>query len=171
MGKKKTSSGAAASGGIKSFKKSESTTPNRNKNTNTNKATSLDTVENRFTWFRNKLRSLQLNFKNVFIRLTVQFLEMTARHLKFTLKKYYNKNTVRILPFRSGATTGQGGSSSGVAASAVSKFGSSLNKSSHGNNNSSHGNDDGVSEGEKAVTALTTKDHSIRKGNDGMVIS
>ena len=167
MGKKKTSSGAAASGGSsQSFKKIESTTPNsspnRNKNTTTNKPTSLDTVENRFTWFRNKLRSLQLNFNNVFIpewnvhyRLTVQFLEMTARHLKFVLKKYYNKNTVKILPFKSGATTGQGGSSSsGVAASAVSKFGSSLNKSSHGNNNSSHGNDDGVSEGEKAVTAL-----------------
>ena len=163
MGKKKT---ASASGGNQSFKKSESTTPNsspnRNKDTTTNKPTSLDTVENRFTWFRNKSRSLQVNFNNVFIpewnvhyRLTVQFLEMTARHLKFTLKKYYNKNTVRVLPFKSGATTGQGGSSSsGAAASAVSKFGSSLNKSSHGNNNSSHGNDDGVSEGEKAVTAL-----------------
>jgi len=158
MGKKKT---ASTSEGNQSFKKSDSTTPNSspNRNKNTNKPTSLDTVENRFTWFRNKLRSLQLNFNNVFIsewnvhyRLTVQFLEMTARHLKFTLKKYYNKNIVRILPFRSGAATGQGGSSS--AASAVSKFGSSLNKSSHGNNNSSHGNDDGVSEGEKAVTAL-----------------
>jgi len=163
MGKKKASSGSASAvGGSQSFKKS--TTPNSspNRNKNTNKLTSLDTVENRFTWFRNKLRSLQLNFNNVFIpewnihyRLTVQFLEMTARHLKFTLKKYYNKNTVRILPFKSGAAAGQGGSSSsGVAASAVSKFGSSLNKSSHGNNNSSHGNDDGVSEGEKAVTAL-----------------
>jgi len=161
MGKKKTSSGSAPAA---SFKKSESTTPNSspNRNKNTNKPSSLDTVENRFTWFRNKLRSLQLNFNNVFIpewnvhyRITVQFLEMTARHLKFTLKKYYNKNTVRILPFRSGAAAGQGGSnSSGVAASAVSKFGSSLNKSSHGNNNSTHGNDDGVSEGEKAVTAL-----------------
>ena len=161
MGKEKTSSGSATAGS-QSFKKS--TTPNSspNRNKNTNKPTSLDTIENRFTWFRNKLRSLQLNFNNVFIpewnvhyRLTVQFLEMTARHLKFTLKKYYNKNTVRILPFRSGAAAGQGGSSSsGVAASAVSKFGSSLNKSSHGNNNSSHGNDDGVSEGEKAVTAL-----------------
>jgi len=163
MGKKKASSGSASAvGGSQSFKKS--TTPNSspNRNKNTNKLTSLDTVENRFTWFRNKLRSLQLNFNNVFIpewnihyRLTVQFLEMTARHLKFTLKKYYNKNTVRILPFKSGAAAGQGGSSSsGVAASAVSKFGSSLNKSSHGNNNSSHGNDDGISEGEKAVTAL-----------------
>ena len=163
MGKKK-SSGASASAGSQSFKKSESSTPNsspnRNKSTTTNKPTSLDTVENRFTWFRNKLRSLQLNFDNVFIpewnvhyRLTVQFLEMTARHLKFTLKKYYSKNTVRILPFKS--STGQSGSSSsGAAASAVSKFGSSLNKSTHGNNNSSHGNDDGVSEGEKAVTAL-----------------
>ena len=160
MGKKKTSSGASASGGSQSFKKS--TTPNSspNRNKNTTKPTSLDTVENRFTWFRNKLRSLQLNFNNVFIpewnvhyRLTVQFLEMTARHLKFTLKKYYNKNTARILPFKNGS--GQGGSSSsGVTASAVSKFGSSLNKSSHGNNNSSHGNDDGVSEGEKAVTTL-----------------
>ena len=170
MGKKKTSSGSAsAAEGSRSFKKSESSTPNsspnRNKNTTTNNPTSLDTVENRFTWFRNKLRSLQLNFNNVFIpewnvhyRLTVQFLEMTARHLKFTLKKYYNKNTVKILPFKSGTAAGQSGSSSGVssamAASAVSKFGSSLNKSSHGNNNSSHGNDDGVSEGEKAVTAL-----------------
>jgi len=162
MGKKKASTGSAAAGS-QSFKKKSTTpnsSPNRNKNTTTNKPTSLDTVENRFTWFRNKLRSLQLNFNNVFIpewnvhyRLTVQFLEMTARHLKFTLKKYYNKNTVRILPFRSGASTGQDGSS-GVAASAVSKFGSSLNKSSHGNNNSSDGNDDGVSEGEKAVTAL-----------------
>jgi len=161
MGQKKTSSGSATAGS-QSFKKS--TTPNSspNRNKNTNKLTSLDTVENRFTWFRNKLRSLQLNFNNVFIpewnvhyRLNVQFLEMTARHLKFTLKKYYNKNMVKILPFKSGAAAGQGGSSSsGVAASTVSKFGSSLNKSSHGNNNSSHGNDDGVSEGEKAVTAL-----------------
>jgi len=164
IGKKKTSSGStSAGGGSQSFKK-ESTTPNSspNRNKNSNKLTSLDTVENRFTWFRNKLRSLQLNFNNVFIpewnvhyRLTVQFLEMTARHLKFTLKKYYNKNTVKILLFKSGAAAGtSGSSSSGVAASAVSKFGSSLNKSSHGNNNSSHGNDDGVSEGEKAVTAL-----------------
>ena len=160
MGKRKTLSAAGSSQSFKSESNTPNSSPNRNKNTN--KPTSLDTVENRFTWFRNKLRSLQLNFNNVFIpewnvhyRLTVQFLEMTARHLKFTLKKYYNKNTVRILPFRSGATSGQGGSSSsGVAASAVSKFGSSLNKSSHGNNNSSHGNDDGVSEGEKVVTAL-----------------
>ena len=164
MGQKKVSSGSAsAGGGSQSFKKSTTpnSSPNRNKNTTANKPTSLDTVENRFTWFRNKLRSLQLNFNNVFIsewnvhyRLTVQFLEMTARHLKFTLKKYYNKNTVKILPFKSGAGQGGSSSSSGVAASAVSKFGSSLNKSSHGNNNSSHGNDDGVSEGEKAVTAL-----------------
>jgi len=161
MGKKKTSTGGSSAEGSQSFKKTTpNSSPNRNRNTTNNKPTSLDTVENRFTWFRNKLRSLQLNFNNVFIpewnvhyRLTVQFLEMTARHLKFTLKKYYNKNAVRILPFKS--STGQSGSSSsGAAASAVSKFGSSLNKSTHGNNNSSHGNDDGVSEGEKAVTAL-----------------
>ena len=109
MGKKKT---ASAGGGNQSFKKSDSNTPNSspNRNKNNNKPTSLDTVENRFTWFRNKLRSLQLNFNNVFIpewnvhyRLTVQFLEMTGRHLKFTLKKYYNKNTGRILPYRSSA--------------------------------------------------------------------
>ena len=148
-----------------------------NSNGSGNSNNKLDTVENRFTWYRNKLRSLQHDFANVFppqwnvqYRLTVQFLQITARHIKFILKKYYNKNVVRILPFNkkaaadANAAKGGGGVgsssvsasvvSSAMAASAASKF-SSLNKSSHGG--SSHGGSDneGVSDGgEKAVTAL-----------------
>ena len=178
-GKKKGSgaSSSAASGGSQSFKKSGSdvtasvsgsgSNSNSIKTNNSNtKPTSLDNVENRFTWFRNKLRSLQHQFAHVFppqwnvqYRLTVRFLEMTARHLKYILKKYYNKNTVRIPPFTSSSST-QGGSSSGAVAASVTsaisstKFGS-MSVSSHGNK-SSHGSEgsDGISDGEKAVTAL-----------------
>ena len=174
-GKKKGSgaSSSAASGGSQSFKKSTtdvaasvSGSNSTSIKTSNTKPTSLDNVENRFTWFRNKLRSLQHQFAHVFppqwnvqYRLTVRFLEMTARHLKYILKKYYNKNTVRIPPF-TGSSSTQGGSSSGAVAASVTsaisstKFGS-MSVSSHGNK-SSHGSEgsDGISDGEKAVTAL-----------------
>jgi len=155
---KLTKSSAAAG---KSFKNSDS---NNNNNSNI-QPSSLDTVENRFAWYRSKLRSLQLQFAHVFpsqwnvhYRMTVQFLEMTARHLKFVLKKHYNKNKVRIPAFNSGPPVGAGGVSvsSSMAASAASKFGS-LSVSTHGNK-STHGaadtSVDSISEGEKAVTAL-----------------
>ena len=182
-GKKKkkgsaASSSSAASGGSQSFKKSTSdvtsstsgsgSNSNSIKTNNSNtKPTSLDNVENRFTWFRNKLRSLQHQFAHVFppqwnvqYRLTVRFLEMTARHLKYILKKYYNKNTVRIPPFTSSSSAQGGSSSSGAVAASVTsaisstKFGS-MSVSSHGNK-SSHGSEgsDVISDGEKAVTAL-----------------
>ena len=185
------SPGPSASGGPKSFKKSASESaglsspvPGGGKTASPSggdvnmKPTSLDTVENRFAWYRNKLRALQTQFAHVFppqwnvhYRLTVKFLEMTARHLKFVLKKYYNKNVVRIPSFSVtggngdrgsvGSATTVGSGASAMAASAASKFGS-LSVSTHGNR-SSHGSShaaagdggtDSVSEGEKAVTAL-----------------
>ncbi|KAL7542575.1 hypothetical protein ACHAXR_011910 [Thalassiosira sp. AJA248-18] len=166
----------------KSFKKSASAL-DANSNTSYNNSkihpTSLETVENRFAWYRSKLRSLQHQFAHVFppqwnvhYRLTTQFLEITARHLKFVLKKKYNKNVVRIPPFNSGgggsslsASSGAGGgggnAGAGVSmASAASKFGS-LSVSTHGSKSThgtssggADGNVDSVSEGEKAVTAL-----------------
>jgi len=164
---------ATASG--KSFKKSASdisinSNNNTNNNNNTIQPASLETVEKRFAWYRSKLRSLQHQFAHVFppqwnvtYRMTFQFLEMTARHLKFVLKKHYNRNVVRIPPFNNGGTAAGGDKvSSGVA----SKFGSlsvsthGMSKSTHGTNKSTHGSsskaDDinSVSEGEKAVTAL-----------------
>ena len=115
----KTTTGAAGSSS-QSFKKSDSdvissnhssttatNSPNRgsgNCNGSNNSNNKLDTVENRFTWYRNKLRSLQHDFANVFppqwnvqYRLTVQFLQITARHIKFILKKYYNKNRAYLI--------------------------------------------------------------------------
>lgn len=132
----------------------------------TSSPSSLDQVEQRFAWYRSKLRTLQLKFTNVFplhwnlyYHLTVSFLERTARHLKFILKKH--SATVRIAPFHpNNAKEGGGGGESTLAtpsmvmsASAVtqaaSKFGMS-NKSTHGDAAAA----DGLSDGEKAVTAL-----------------
>ncbi len=167
----------------KSFKKSSSALDANSNNTSYNNSkihpTSLETVENRFAWYRSKLRSLQHQFAHVFppqwnvhYRLTTQFLEITARHLKFVLKKKYNKNVVHIPPFNSGgggsslstssgAGGGGGNAGAGVSmASAASKFGS-LSVSTHGSRSThgtssggADGNVDSVSEGEKAVTAL-----------------
>eukprot|EP00986_Skeletonema_menzelii_P009232 scaffold4151_cov137-Skeletonema_menzelii.AAC.4 len=132
-------------------------------------SSSLDQVEQRFAWYRSKLRSLQLKFTNVFplhwnlyYHLTVSFLERTARHLKFILKKH--SATVRIAPFNPNTKEGGGDSSSSTLATpsmimsasavtqAASKFGMSVN------NSSAHGDGgvatDGLSDGEKAVTAL-----------------
>ena len=71
-------------------------------------------------------------------RMTFQFLEMAARHLKFALKKHYNRNVDHIPPFNSIAAAGGGNYtvSSGVA----SKFGS-LSVSTHGMSKSTHGVD------------------------------
>jgi len=171
--------------GNKSFKKNASdisSASSSNKNTSDIKPASLETVEHRFTWYRNKLRSLQHQFAHVFppawnvqYRLTFQFLETTARHLKFILKKHYNRNVVRIPPFRGDAD--KAGSSSGATTGSImskemtavaSKFGS-LSVSAHGLNRSTHGNrsshgggpsgggrseENDISEGERAVTAL-----------------
>ena len=121
---------------------------------------SIDQVEKRFSWYRDKLRSLQLKFNNVFpshwnmhYRLTASFLERTARHLKFVLKK--NGTTIRIAPFNPNPSTSSSVSSSLVSA----KFSASLGgASTHGiSGASTHGGSAGesnVADGEKAVTAL-----------------
>lgn len=178
-------SGSATSAGgggspVKSFKKTSSSLASSqggddndesSSNTTTSSKTSLDQVENRFAWYRSKLRTLQLKFTNVFpnhwniyYHLTVSFLERTARHLKFILKKH--SATVRIAPFNPNAAKEGGGDSSSLAtpsmvmsASAVtqaaSKFGMSVNASAHGSGDAAAAAAvDGLSDGEKAVTAL-----------------
>ncbi|KAL7553784.1 hypothetical protein ACHAWF_017115 [Thalassiosira exigua] len=166
----------------KSFKKSVSPDSeagsdgnggNNNNNSGVQPA-SLETVDARFAWYRTKLRSLQVQFAGVFplhwnvhYRLTARFLEVSARHLKFVLKKHYNKNVVRIPAFKGGTDSGAGSSSSAAASIAAGinpKF-VSLSVSTHGK--SSHGGSAGggtgggpaadadvLAEGEKAVTAL-----------------
>lgn len=167
----------------KSFKKSPSDIGNDELNNSirigqqqpSSSSSSLETVENRFTWYRTKLRFLQRQFVHVFpphwnvhYYLTVKFLEMTARHLKFILRKYYNTNkAVRSISSSGAQGAGGGGSASGsgiggtssssvvssvIAASAASKF-SSLSVSTHGGGGTADGKDS-VSEGEKAVTSL-----------------
>ena len=98
--------------------------------------------------------------------MTVSFLERTARHLKFILKKH--SATVRIAPFNPNAAKEGGDSSSSstlatpsmvMSASAVtqaaSKFGMSVNASAHGSGDAAAAAAvDGLSDGEKAVTAL-----------------
>lgn len=166
---------AAAKGGKKgnstnpkSFKRESSTASSIGGGDNDNiNPTSLDQVEKRFAWYRDKLRSLQLKFNNVFpphwnmhYCLTVSFLERTARHLKFALKKH--GNTIRIAPFNASSNTPSGGISLSAA-----KFGASLNVSTHGGGGGPSGSSyhstgggaggdgsSGVSDGEKAVTAL-----------------
>lgn len=137
--------------GPKSFKKESST------DADTINPMSIDQVEKRFAWYRDKLRSLQLKFNNVFpphwnmhYRLTSSLLERTARHLKFVLKK--NGTTIRIAPFNPNPTSS---GSSLVSA----KFSASLSgASTHGiSSSSTHGGAGGESsvvDGEKAVTAL-----------------
>ena len=148
-----------------------SSSSSSNSNNNPNSPSSLDQVEQRFAWYRSKLRSLQLKFTNVFplhwnlyYHLTVSFLERTARHLKFVLRKH--AATVRIAPFNPNAKEGGGDSSTSMAtpsmvmsASAVtqaaSKFGMSVNSSAYGDGSGGGGSAaDGLSDGEKAVTAL-----------------
>jgi hypothetical protein len=142
--------------GLKSFKKETSI------DTDTINPMSIDQVEKRFAWYRDKLRSLQLKFNNVFpphwnmhYRLTASLLERTARHLKFVLKK--NGTTIRIAPF---SATPQSGSGVSVSSSLVSaKFTASLGgASTHGiSSSSTHGGTVGevsTADGEKAVTAL-----------------
>jgi len=132
-----------------------------------NTSTSLDQVEQRFAWYRSKLRSLQLKFTNVFplhwnlyYHLTVSFLERTARHLKFVLKKH--SATVRIAPFNPNSKEGESSStlvtpsmvmSASAVTQAASKFGMSVNASVHGGDGATAAAD-GLSDGEKAVTAL-----------------
>ena len=126
---------------------------------------SLDCVEERFAYFRDKLRSLSVTFADVFppgwnvqYRLARTFLETTARHLKFVLKKHYNKNTIRISPF----TKPDGSSGTGATdqqRSAIGTFDLStikLGASSHGGgmSTSSHGSGSANEDGERAVTAL-----------------
>ena len=137
-------------------------------NTNSSPSSSLDQVEQRFAWYRSKLRSLQLKFTNVFplhwnlyYHLTVSFLERTARHLKFILKKH--SATVRIAPFNPNSKEGGGDStmatpsmvmSASAVTQAASKFGMSVN-STHGDGGGAGASAaDGLSDGEKAVTAL-----------------
>lgn len=156
---KKGSSSSSTSG--KSFKRD---TPDGEARPN---PASIDQVESRFMWYRSKLRTLQTTFYNVFpphwnvhYRLTANFLERTARHLKFVLKKH--GNTIRIASFTatstSGSTSGMGVSV--TSAIAASKFGASLSVSTHGPSSTSSAKPDGasgdnsVTEGEKAVTAL-----------------
>jgi hypothetical protein len=169
--KKSTSSLASSQGGDDNDLSSSSNTT-----TTSSSKTSLDQVENRFAWYRSKLRTLQLKFTNVFpnqwniyYHLTLSFLERTARHLKFILKKH--SATVRIAPFNPNAAKegGGGGDSSSstlatpsmvMSASAVtqaaSKFGMSVNASAHGGGDAAAtaAAVDGLSDGEKAVTAL-----------------
>jgi hypothetical protein len=120
---------------------------------------SLDAVENRFAWYRTKLRSLQVKFAHVFptqwnvhYRLTASFLEATARHMKFVLK-------------RQNARTNSGGapSSGGIDTSALAASMASLGKSTHGGmggggtfSSSSSGPDGivGGDENERSVAAL-----------------
>lgn len=124
----------------------------------------LDQVEKRFAWYREKLRSLQLKFNNVFpphwnvhYRLTASILERTARHLKFVLKK--NVATIRIAPFSAAPA---GGGVVSVSSSLVSaKFSASLGgASTHGgiSSSSTHGGagtgESSTADGEKSVTAL-----------------
>jgi len=165
----------------KSFKKSSTTSSDdvtsnekaasssSSTNNSNSPSSSLDQVEQRFAWYRSKLRSLQLKFTNVFplhwnlyYHLTVSFLERTARHLKFILKKH--SATVRIAPFNPNTKEGGGGDSTMatpsmvMSASAVtqaaSKFGMSVN-SAHGDGGGAvSAAADGLSDGEKAVTAL-----------------
>ena len=171
-GGKTTSSMARSPPGspAKSFKKKSMDDTTSNSDTTTtsnNNPSALDQVEQRFAWYRSKLRSLQLKFTNVFplhwnlyYHLTVSFLERTARHLKFILKKH--SATVRIAPFNPNSKEGGGDTNSTLAtpsmvmsASAVtqaaSKFGMNVN-STHGD--AALSTADGLSDGEKAVTAL-----------------
>ncbi|KAL3775457.1 hypothetical protein HJC23_000606 [Cyclotella cryptica] len=144
--------------GPKSFKKSALV------DTDSVNPLSLDQVEKRFAWYRDKLRSLQLKFNNVFpphwnvhYRLTASILERTARHLKFVLKK--NGTSIRIAPF---SATPAGAGVVSVSSSLVSaKFSASLSgASTHGgiSSSSTHGGpgtgESSIAEGEKAVTAL-----------------
>ena len=165
---------AAASGGkkgapssAKSFKRDNLSSSSIESDSLPN-PTSLDQVESRFTWYRSKLRSLQTTFSHVFpphwnvhYRLTASFLERTARHLKFVLKKH--GNTIRIAAFTAapaGGTSTSGMSASVSSAIAASKFGASISASTHGvSSNASNAvsggsTDNSVMEGEKAVTAL-----------------
>jgi len=165
----------------KSFKKASSQSddvnesPNTNSSSSSSSSSSLDQVEQRFAWYRSKLRTLQLKFTNVFplhwnlyYHLTVSFLERTARHLKFVLKKH--SATVRIAPFRpSSNSTKEGGGGGDLATSlatpsmvmsasavtqAASKFGMSVNSTHGGDGGAATAAADGLSDGEKAVTAL-----------------
>ena len=140
--------------GLKSFKKVSSP------DANSINPLSIDQVETRFGWYKDKLRSLQLKFNNVFpphwnmhYRLTVNFLERTARHLKFVLKK--NGTSIRITPFSPNPSSGGGMSVSSSLVSAKFITGSSAqginSSSSHGGTGAGESN---ITDGEKAVTAL-----------------
>ena len=154
MGVTKKSGGGGGGGGGGSFKKDDvgdkASSPSN---------LSLDAVENRFAWYRTKLRSLQVKFAHVFptqwnvhYRLTASFLEATARHMKFVLK-------------RQNARTNSGGalSSGGIDTSALAASMASLGKSTHGGmggggtfSSSSSGPDGivGGDENERSVAAL-----------------
>ena len=149
---------AADGAGQKSFKKSPKKDGAGGKGGG---PASLDGVEERFAYFRDKLRSLQTTFEGVFppgwnvqYRLTYTFLGMTARHLKFVLKKYYNKNTIRISPFTKPDGPSSGGGSSGTFDLSTIKLGASTHGGSGGASQSAHGGGGANEDGERAVTAL-----------------
>ena len=138
----------------KSFKKDNS------KESDAINPMSIDQVDKRFAWYRDFLRSLQVKFGNVFpphwsmyYRLTASFLERTARHLKFVLKK--NGTTIRVVPFTAAPSSGSGASSLVSA-----KFSATITgASTHGiSSSSTHGGsgagESSAADGEKAVTAL-----------------
>jgi hypothetical protein len=144
--------GGDSSGPTPSFKKDNDDTASTNMNSNSSNS-SLDTVENRFAWYRLKLRDIQLKFANVFpshwnihYRLTAAFLEATSRHLKFILKKHQMKSN--------SATNVNKAPSSGVGVDVSGlKFGS-MSVSTHGSGVVAAGDTDKSDTEEKKVAAL-----------------
>ena len=124
--------GGGSSGPTPSFKKDNDDTTSTSTNNNSSNW-SLDTVENRFAWYRLKLRDIQLKFANVFpshwnihYRLTSAFLEVTSRHLKFILKKHQMNSNAAVV-----ANVNKAPSSGVVVDVSALKFGS-MSVSTHG---------------------------------------
>lgn len=116
-----------------SFKKDNDDTTSTSTNNTNSSNSSLDTVENRFAWYRLKLRDIQLKFANVFpshwnihYRLTSAFLEVTSRHLKFILKRHQMKSNAAVV-----ANVNKAPSSGVVVDVSALKFGS-MSVSTHG---------------------------------------
>ena len=125
--------GGSSSGPTPSFKKDNDDTTSTSTNNNNSSNSSLDTVENRFAWYRLKLRDIQLKFANVFpshwnihYRLTSAFLEVTSRHLKFILERHQMKNNAAVV-----ANVNKAPSSGVVVDVSALKFGS-MSVSTHG---------------------------------------
>lgn len=135
-----------------SFKKDNDDTTSTSANNNSSNS-SLDTVENRFAWYRLKLRDIQLKFANVFpshwnihYRLTSAFLEVTSRHLKFILKRHQMKSNAAVV-----ANVNKAPSSGVVVDVSALKFGS-MSVSIHGGGVA--GDTDKSDTEEKKVAAL-----------------